>query len=83
MSIKYKIIANQNFIETEYKGEVQNHDELQVVLKSVYDKFDKGTPASVELTYKEATEEQIKNERERIKSIVTEEFNKMKENGEI
>ena len=83
MSIKYKIIANQNFKETEYKGEVQNHDELQAVLKRVYDKFDKGTPASVELTYKEATSEQVKNERDRIKSVVTDEFNKMKENGEI
>lgn len=83
MPIKYKIIAIQNLEETKYVGEVKNHDELQVVLKSVNDKFIKGIPASVELTYKEETLEQRSKERERTKQIVFEEFNKMKDSGEI
>jgi len=83
MSINYQITVKQND-DTKYQsGSVESHDQLQESLKKVYEGLTKGIKAEVTLTYIEESDEQRDAARARTKQIVTEEFEKMKKNGEI
>ena len=83
MSINYQITVKQNDDSKYQSGSVESHDQLQESLKKVYEGLTKGIKTEVTLTYIEESDEQRDAARARTKQILTEEFEKMKKNGEI
>ena len=81
--MNYQIKVMQESETTYQSGKVKTFDDFPRILRQVEKSLVKGEKAVITLSYTEESEEQKAFERAEIKRIVREEFEKMKEQGEI
>lgn len=83
MLINYQIDVIQESKTTQLSGTTSSIDNIPSLIRKAEQEMIKGQKAVVTVKYAQASEEQEKAERERVRKIVKEEFDKMKEKGEI
>lgn len=81
--MNYQIKVTQENETTYQSGKVKSLDDFPGILRQIEKTLVKGEKAVITLSYTEESEEQKAFERAEIKRIVREEFEKMKEQGEI